>query len=84
MCAAARLTHVKRLAGRNDHAKVAYGTEAGLFSNHAGVPSVVCGPGSIEQAHKPDEFVAIAEIDRCRQFLGRLADALEQEEPQWA
>ncbi len=78
------VTFVKRLAGRNDHAKVAYGTEAGLFSTNAGVPSVVCGPGSIEQAHKQDEFLAIAEIDRCRQFLGRLADALEQEAPQWA
>jgi acetylornithine deacetylase len=68
---------VKRLVGRNDHAKVAYGTEAGLFSNRAGVVSVVCGPGSIEQAHKPDEYLDISEIERCRAFLARLADQLE-------
>ena len=71
------VTFVKQLAGRNDHAKVAYGTEAGLFSNRAGVVSVVCGPGSIEQAHKPDEFLAVAEVDRCRAFLERLATQLE-------
>lgn len=75
---------VKRLAGRNDHSKVAYGTEAGLFSRDAGVVSVVCGPGSIEQAHKPDEFVTLAEIDRCRAFVDRLADALVAAPAPWA
>jgi acetylornithine deacetylase len=78
------VTFVKRLAGRNDHAKVAYGTEAGLFSVNAGVPSVVCGPGSIEQAHKPDEYLALDQIDRCRVFLARLAAELEREAPAWA
>ena len=47
----------KALAGRNGHSKVAYGTEAGLFAQ-AGIPTVVIGPGSIEQAHKADEFIA--------------------------
>src|SRR5262249_45666747 len=47
----------KALAGTEGHAKVAYGTEAGLFAA-AGIPSVVIGPGSIEQAHKADEYVA--------------------------
>ena len=61
-----------RLAGRNDHAKVAYGTEAGLFVTMADVPAVVVGPGSIAQAHGPDEFIEIAELDRCAQFLDRL------------
>lgn len=75
---------VKRLAGRNDHAKVAYGTEAGLFSQRAGVASVVCGPGSIEQAHKPDEFIAISEVERCRVFIDRLASQLEQTGLPWA
>lgn len=61
----------KRLAGRNDHGKVAYGTEAGQF-DAAGMPTVVIGPGSIEQAHKPDEFIAVAELERCGVFLDRL------------
>ncbi|WP_210239785.1 acetylornithine deacetylase [Mesorhizobium sp. B4-1-1] len=71
------VTFIKRMVGRNDHVKVAYGTEAGLFSNSAGVVSVVCGPGSIEQAHKPDEYLDLAEIERCRAFLDRLAGQLE-------
>lgn len=62
----------KFLAGRNGHAKVAYGTEAGLFQTIAGVPSAVCGPGSIEQAHKPDEFIEVGELAACEAFLGRL------------
>lgn len=78
------VTFVKRLVGRNDHAKVAYGTEAGLFSNRAGVSSVVCGPGSIVQAHKPDEYLEIDELDRCRAMIARLADTLEAEGLPWA
>lgn len=77
------VTFVKRLVGRNDHAKVAYGTEAGLFSTRAGVPSVVCGPGSIEQAHKPDEFLALAEIDRCLVMIDKLTDELETHGLPW-
>jgi acetylornithine deacetylase len=61
----------KQLSGRNHHSKVAYGTEAGLFSN-AGVPTVVIGPGSIDQAHKADEFIAVSELDKCGKFLDRL------------
>lgn len=61
----------KRLAGRNGHAKVAYGTEAGLFHD-AGVPTVVVGPGLIDQAHKADEFIAVSEIEKCGAFLDRL------------
>ncbi len=51
---------------------VSYGTEAGLFQQ-AGIPAVVCGPGSIEQAHKPDEFIAVSELRACELFLRRLA-----------
>jgi acetylornithine deacetylase len=61
----------KNLAGRNDHGKVAYGTEAGLYSE-AAIPSVVVGPGSIDQAHKADEFIAISELVRCRDFITKL------------
>jgi acetylornithine deacetylase len=66
------VTLAKTLAGRNDHAKVSYGTEAGLFVAMAGVPTVVVGPGSIEQAHKPDEFVEIAQLDSCARFIEKL------------
>jgi acetylornithine deacetylase len=63
----------KRLVGRNAHGKVAYGTEAGLYDG-VGVPTVVVGPGSIDQAHKADEFIAIAQIEQCGAFLDRLVD----------
>jgi acetylornithine deacetylase len=61
----------KEFAQQNDHGKVAFGTEAGLF-DAAGIPTVVIGPGSIEQAHKADEFIAVAEIEKCHRFLDRL------------
>ena len=64
-------TLAKRLAGRNAHAKVSYGTEAGLF-DAAGVPSVVIGPGSIARAHRADEYVTREELDACAGFLRRL------------
>ena len=60
-----------QFAGRNATARAAYATEAGLFAN-AGMPAVVCGPGHIEQAHKPDEFVELAQLERCEAFLRRL------------
>jgi acetylornithine deacetylase len=61
----------KQLSGRNSHSKVAYGTEGGLFSQ-AGIPTVVCGPGNIDQAHKADEFIKVIELEKCGQFLDRL------------
>jgi acetylornithine deacetylase len=61
----------KRLSGHRDHGKVAFGTEAGLFDK-AGIPSVVIGPGSIEQAHKADEFIAVAELAKCDRFIDGL------------
>ena len=54
--------------------KVAYATEGGQFTN-AGIPTIICGPGSIEQAHKVDEYVEISEIERCDTFLQRLLDS---------
>ncbi|MFT3989211.1 acetylornithine deacetylase [Aestuariivirga sp.] len=50
---------------------VSYCTEAGLFQQ-IGIPAVVCGPGSIEQAHKPDEFIAVSELRKCEGFMERL------------
>ena len=68
------VTLAKRLAGRNDHAKVAFGTEGGRFAEILGAPTVVIGPGSIEQAHKPDEFIEIDQLRACETFLDRLID----------
>jgi acetylornithine deacetylase len=62
---------VASLTGANGIGKVAFGTEGGLFQQ-AGIETVVCGPGSIEQAHKPDEFIDLDQIAQCEQFVGRL------------
>jgi acetylornithine deacetylase len=61
-----------RLSGERGTTLVAFGTEAGLFKN-AGIPTVVCGPGSILQAHQPDEFVSLEQLARCEAFLQGLA-----------
>jgi acetylornithine deacetylase len=61
----------RELSGANAVETVAYGTEAGLFQL-AGIPAVVCGPGSIDQAHKPDEFLALSELDACETFLRKV------------
>ncbi len=63
----------KQLTGRNHAEAVAYGTEAGLFQE-AGIPSIVCGPGNIQQAHKPNEFIELSQIDACTAFMRRLMD----------
>ncbi len=64
------------LTGSETVQKVAYTTEAGLFAS-AGIPSVVCGPGHIAQAHKPDEFIEIEQIRLGEAFLRRLMDAVD-------
>lgn len=53
--------------------KVAYATEGGQFT-HAGIPTIICGPGSIEQAHKADEYVELSELERCDNFLAQLLE----------
>jgi len=62
---------VSELTGRNTADVVSFGTEAGLFQN-AGISTVVCGPGSIEQAHKPDEFVALDQLQACLDMQEKL------------
>ncbi|WP_255368508.1 acetylornithine deacetylase [Polaromonas sp. OV174] len=57
--------------------KVAYGTEAGLFQA-LGIPSVVCGPGSIEQAHKANEYVTLEQLSQCESFMRKLIQSLAQ------
>ena len=66
---------VAELTGANSSDVVAFGTEAGLFQA-LGTDVVVCGPGSIEQAHKADEFIAVEQLSQCIAMLERLGDRL--------
>jgi acetylornithine deacetylase len=63
------------LAGANSTHAVSYCTEAGLFQQ-IGIPAVICGPGSIEQAHKPDEYIDSSELRKCEAFMGKLTQQL--------
>ncbi|QNA85497.1 acetylornithine deacetylase [Sphingomonas sp. So64.6b] len=67
------VSYVRRLAGSNQPPGfVTFGSEAGLFQEQ-GIPAVICGPGSISQAHKPDEYVSLEQLALCEDFLDRLA-----------
>jgi len=66
---------VKQLTGSNSTGKVSYGTEGGYYQG-AGIPTIVCGPGHIAQAHQPDEWIAADQLDACDAFIRRLVDRL--------
>ena len=68
------VTLVKGFARSNRVSKVAYGTEGGLFQHRGRIPSVVCGPGSIAQAHTPDEFIERAQLVAADAFMDRVRD----------
>lgn len=70
---AARL--LAMLSESSDFGTVAFGTEGGLFTE-AGIPTVVCGPGSMDQGHKPDEFITLDQLNRCDAMMTRLAEHL--------
>jgi acetylornithine deacetylase len=72
---------VKSLTGANDCTEVAFGTEAGLFSSVLSIPSVICGPGSMAQGHKPDEFISIDQMNQCEVMLEKLVKRLCQSSP---
>ncbi|HRK41547.1 MAG TPA: acetylornithine deacetylase [Gemmobacter sp.] len=74
---AAVVNFVKGLTGANGTIKVAFGTEGGLFSRDVGVPTVICGPGSMAQGHKPDEYVTVEQMARCEAMLEALLLRLE-------
>ena len=63
---------VQSLTSRRDRLKVAFGTEGGLFRDRLGIPTVVCGPGSMDQGHKPDEWVSRHQIAECDRFMDAL------------
>jgi acetylornithine deacetylase len=68
-----RIVEIGRACSESAHTrKVSYGTEAALFHN-ASMPAVICGPGQIEQAHQPNEWVSLEQLRRCEAFMERLA-----------
>ena len=70
------LAYIQSLVGIHSAGKISFGTEGGLFREALGVPTYVCGPGDIDQAHKPDEFITRDQMARCLTFLEKLSDGL--------
>jgi acetylornithine deacetylase len=68
------VSFVRALTGGNSLGKISFGTEGGLFQERLGLPTVVCGPGDIAVAHKPDEYVEESQMAACDKFLARLLD----------
>jgi acetylornithine deacetylase len=66
---------VQQASGSNSLGSVSYGTEGGLYER-AGIPTIVCGPGSIAQAHQPDEWIAASQLLACDAFIDRLAERI--------
>jgi acetylornithine deacetylase len=69
------------LCGQNDWVGLSFGSEAGLFQQAFGFPTVVCGPGSMDQGHKPDEYVSVEQLQKCDLMLERLLQRLTVERP---
>lgn len=67
---------VHALTGGNSTGKITFGTEGGLFQKELGTPAVVCGPGNIAVAHKPDEYVSEEQMAACDRMLARLVERL--------
>ena len=73
------VSFVKSLTGGNSITKISFGTEGGLFHQRLGIPTVVCGPGSIAVAHKPDEYIEECQLAQCEQMLARLLEKMSSE-----
>ncbi len=72
----APLVQTALLAAGTQTGKVAFGSEGGLFEETLGLPTIVCGPGSIDRAHKPDEYVTTGELAACDAFLDNMIETL--------
>ncbi len=70
------VSFVKSLTGGNSTTKISFGTEGGLFNQRLGIPTVVCGPGSIAVAHKPDEYIEETQLAACEAMLAKLHERL--------
>ena len=68
---------MRSLTGFDTVMKVAFGTEGGLFAAGVGAPTVICGPGSMDQGHMPDEYLETEQISHCEQMMFRLVERLE-------
>ena len=66
------INFVRSLTGTNNTIKVAFGTEGGLFHEEVGIPTVICGPGSMLQGHKPNEFISVEQMNRCDLMMNNL------------
>lgn len=70
------VNYIKRLLNNNAHSKVTFGTEGGLFQERLGIPTLVCGPGNINQAHKANEYISLEQLETCGKFLDSLIQSL--------
>jgi len=70
------VAYVKKLLDNDAHSKVIFGTEGGLFQKRLGIPTLVCGPGNINQAHKANEFINLNQLQKGGNFLDRLIMSL--------
>ncbi len=82
-CAAGAFVAGESLTGRSDQAgTVSFGTEAGIYAK-AGIPTLVCGPGNIDRAHKADEWIGLDELAACSAMMGRIAERLDRPYGEW-
>ena len=72
------ISFLNGLTGNNNVEKVSFGTEGGLFSNELNIETAICGPGSMDQGHKPNEYIEKAQIELCDQMLENLLNKLEK------
>ena len=70
------VTYVKQLLDNNAHSKVIFGSEGGLFQKRLGIPTLVCGPGNIDQAHKANEYISLEQLQKGGNFLDCLLESL--------
>jgi len=70
------INFIKSLTGNNSVGKVSFGTEGGIFSKELDLETAICGPGSMEQGHKPDEYIEKSQINLCDQMLDNLLEKL--------
>ncbi len=69
---------VQDLMETDEFIKLAFGTEGGLFQEKLNIPTVICGPGSMDQGHKPDEYIHRSELARCDHFLEKLLSKISK------
>ena len=70
------VTYIKGLLNNDAHSKVIFGSEGGLFQKRLGTPTLVCGPGNIDQAHKANEYISLDQLQKGGNFLDRLLESL--------